>query len=77
VATLIAVPTFGEIPLALALQLSGAPPAAVIAVLVAAPAINLPSLLGLWRVASARTAVLVGLGSFLVTAVGALALGSR
>lgn len=73
-AALVALPTFGELPLALALQLAGAPPAAVLAVLVAGPAINLPSLLGLWRTASARTAWVTGLTAFLVSGLGALAL---
>lgn len=59
--TLIALPTYFEIPLALlALHASGPTLAAI--VLIAGPAINLPSLLTIWRQVSARAAVVIGLG---------------
>jgi uncharacterized membrane protein YraQ (UPF0718 family) len=63
VAVPLAMPTFFEIPLALILLSSGAPPGAAVAMLIAGPAINLPSLLTIgratnWKVAS-TVAVLV------------------
>jgi len=62
VAVPLALPTFGEIPLALALVAAGAPLGAAAAMLVAGPAVNLPSLFALaratsWRVAAATGAV--------------------
>jgi uncharacterized membrane protein YraQ (UPF0718 family) len=62
VAVPIAVPTFGEIPLALALVAGGAPLGVAAALLIAGPTVNLPSLLALakatsWRVAAATAAV--------------------
>lgn len=70
VATLLALPTFGEIPVALALSLAGAPPAAVLAVLVAGPIINLPSLLVVRKSVSTRVAAAVGVAVFAVTFAG-------
>lgn len=59
--TLIALPTYFEIPLALlALHASG--PGLAAAVLIAGPAVNLPSLLTIWREVSAKSAVVIGLG---------------
>jgi hypothetical protein len=72
VATLVALPTFGEIPLGLALMLAGAPAGAVVAVLVAGPIINLPSLLVLRRIVSARVAAITGGAVFLVSSLGGL-----
>jgi uncharacterized protein len=57
VAVPLALPTFGEIPLALALIAAGAPLGAAAALLVAGPAINLPSLFALARATSWRVAV--------------------
>lgn len=70
VATLIALPTFGEIPIALALSLAGAPTAAVLAVLVAGPIINLPSLMVVRQSVSTRVAAAVGVAVFAVTFAG-------
>ncbi|MBI4512182.1 MAG: permease [Deltaproteobacteria bacterium] len=69
VALLVAFPTFGEIPIALALLAAGAPKAAALGVLIAGPAINLPSLLGLKRSVSPRAAVLVALAVFATCAI--------
>jgi hypothetical protein len=56
VAVPLALPTFGEIPLALALLAAGAPAGAAAALLVAGPTVNLPSLLSLARATSWRVA---------------------
>lgn len=69
-ATLIALPTFGEIPLALALEASGAPDSAVIALLIAGPAIKLPSILSLAKIASPRAAAATALSVFLLSTLG-------
>ena len=58
VATLVALPTFLEIPVALTLVAAGAPGAAV-AVLIAGPVVNLPSLFVLARETSPRLAALL------------------
>lgn len=68
VAVPLALPTFGEIPLALMMLGAGAPPGAAVALLIAGPAINLPSLLTLaratsWKVAG-TTAVAVVVAAF-------------
>jgi len=72
VAVPIALPTFAEIPLALGLLAAGAPAGAAVALLVAGPAINLPSLLTLRRMTGTRYAMALGAGTFLVAAVGGL-----
>ena len=78
VAVPMALPTFGEIPLAIALVGAGAPLGAAAALIVAGPAVNMPSLLTLgratsWRVAAATAACVfaaaVGVG-WLVLAAG-------
>src|SRR5262249_49794522 len=53
----LALPTFAEIPLALGLLAAGAPVGAVVALLVAGPAINLPSLLTVSRMTTPRYAL--------------------
>src|SRR5262249_53421611 len=58
IAVPLAMPTFFEIPLALLLLSTGAPTGAAVAVMIAGPAINLPSLFTIarstnWKVASA------------------------
>lgn len=68
----IALPTFAEIPLALGLLAAGAPVGAAVALLIAGPAINLPSLFTLKRMTSGRYATALGVGTFLVAAVGGL-----
>jgi hypothetical protein len=56
VAVPLALPTFGEIPLALALVAAGAPVGAALALLIAGPTVNLPSLLTIARATSWRVA---------------------
>ena len=67
VALLIAIPTFAEIPIGLAMLQLGVPHGVIVAVLIAAPIINLPSLLGLAKLASPKvsfaTAVVVFIGA--------------
>ncbi len=74
VATLIALPTFFEIPLGLLLLASGFPPGAAAALLFAGPAMNLPSLLTLARVSSKRVALLAFLGVWATATAGGLLL---
>jgi hypothetical protein len=74
VAVPIALPTFAEIPLALALLHAGAPEGAVLAMLVAGPAINLPSLFTVARAVSGRVAAATSLAVFVSTAAAGLAL---
>jgi uncharacterized membrane protein YraQ (UPF0718 family) len=64
VAVPLAMPTFFEIPLALVLLSAGAPAGAVMAMLVAGPAINLPSLLTIARSTNSRVAASVALAVF-------------
>jgi len=73
-ATLIALPTFFEIPLGLLLLASGFPPGAALAMLFAGPAINLPSLFTLARVSSKKVAVLVFLAVWVTATAGGLLL---
>ena len=73
IATLLALPTFGEIPLGLALLAAGAPAGAVVAVLVAGPLINLPSLLVLRRATSWRVAAVVAGAVMILAFAGGLA----
>lgn len=68
----IALPTFAEIPLALGLIAVGAPAGAALALLIAGPAINLPSLFTLRRMTNTRYAVAIGTGTFLVAATAGL-----
>lgn len=75
VAVPIALPTFGEIPLALALLHAGAPDGAVVALLVAGPAINLASLAALARVVSPRVAAATGVAVYVVAAAGGAIMG--
>jgi uncharacterized membrane protein YraQ (UPF0718 family) len=67
VAVLVAIPTFAEIPVGLALLALGAPHGVVVAVLIAMPIINLPSLMGLAKLASPKvsmaTATMVFVGA--------------
>lgn len=55
----LALPTFFEIPLAFVLLAAGAPVGAALALLIAGPAINLPSLLTIMRTTSWKVAVVV------------------
>jgi uncharacterized membrane protein YraQ (UPF0718 family) len=76
VAVPIAMPTFAEIPIAMALRAAGAPSGAVLALLVAGPTINLPSLLTLRRAAGVRAAVAAAVVVFAVATAGGLLLGA-
>jgi uncharacterized membrane protein YraQ (UPF0718 family) len=73
-ATLMALPTFFEIPLSMLLLQNGFPVAAVAAVLFAGPAINAPSLLTLARASSGKVALLVFLGIWMTATLGGLSL---
>jgi len=55
----LALPTFFEIPLALILLASGAPVGAAVALLVAGPSVNLPSLLTIMRSTNWKVAAIV------------------
>lgn len=71
----IALPTFGEIPIGLALLAAGAPASAVVALLVAGVAVNLPSLLTVRRAVSFRAAAATAVAVFLTSAAGGLLAG--
>jgi uncharacterized membrane protein YraQ (UPF0718 family) len=75
VSVLVALPTFGEIPIGLTLLAAGAPPGAVVALLVAGPAVNLPSLLTLARVTSPKVAATLAGVVFAVAVAGGLLAG--
>ena len=68
----IALPTFAEIPLALGLLAAGGPPGAAVALLIAGPAINLPSLLTVGRTTTPRHAMALAAGTFFVAVAGGL-----
>lgn len=68
--TLIALPTFFEIPFGLLLLANGFPSGAVVAMLFAGPAINTPSLFTVARVSSRRVALLAFLGVWITAVVG-------
>lgn len=71
----VALPTFFEIPLALVLLQVGAPPGAAVALLVAGPIVNLPSLLVLARETNVRVAAAVAASVFVVAAMTGLVAG--
>jgi hypothetical protein len=75
IAVPLALPTFGEIPIALALHAAGAPDGVVLVVLVAGPAINAPSLTILARRISVRAAAITACAVFLIAVAGGSALG--
>jgi len=66
----LALPTFFEIPLALILLASGAPVGAAVALLIAGPSVNLPSLLTIMRSTNWKVAAVVA-GSIWTLTVGA------
>ncbi len=68
----LALPTFAEIPLALGLLAAGAPAGAAVALLIAGPAINLPSLLTVSRTTTPRHALALAAGTFVVAVAGGL-----
>jgi uncharacterized protein len=72
VAVPLALPTFGEIPLALALIAARAPLGAAVALLIAGPTINLPSLLTLGRATSWKIAAATASTVFVGAVVGGI-----
>jgi uncharacterized membrane protein YraQ (UPF0718 family) len=66
IATLAALPTFFEVPIALMLLSMGAPLPLVVAFVVAGPVVNLPSLLVLSRETGPRAAIALGAGVWVV-----------
>jgi len=68
----LALPTFAEIPLALGLLAAGAPPGAAVALMIAGPAINLPSLLTVARTTTPRHSAALAAGAFLAAVAGGL-----
>jgi uncharacterized protein len=72
VAVPLALPTFFEIPLALALLAAGAPAGAAAALLFAGPAINLPSLLTVARTSSWRVAAALAATVWVIALIGGL-----
>jgi uncharacterized membrane protein YraQ (UPF0718 family) len=73
-AVVIAIPTFAEIPIGLALLHAGAPQGIVLAVMVAGPAINLPSLFGIATLSNWRVALATGTTVFGFSVVAGLAI---
>ena len=68
----LALPTFAEIPLALGLLAAGAPAGAAVALMIAGPAVNLPSLLTVARTTTPRHAAALAAGTFLTAVAGGL-----
>ena len=66
----LALPTFFEIPLALILLGSGAGAGAAVAVLIAGPAVNLPSLYTIMRATNWKIAVLVAISIWILAVAG-------
>ncbi|HEY8226930.1 MAG TPA: permease [Pyrinomonadaceae bacterium] len=75
VAAPLAMPTFFEIPLALLLLSAGAPAGAAVAMLIAGPAINLPSLFTIARSTNSKVATSVAVTVFLLSVFGGLLVG--
>ncbi len=72
-ATLVALPTFFELPIAFFLLELGAPGGAAIALLIAGPIVNLPSLFVLARETNAKVAVTLAVGVWAVASMAGLA----
>ncbi len=68
----LALPTFFEIPLAFVLLASGAPVGAALALLIAGPAINLPSLLTIMRSTSWKVAAVVAASVWVIAVAGGI-----
>ncbi len=68
----LALPTFFEIPLAFVLLASGAPVGAALALLIAGPAINLPSLLTIMRTTSWKVAAVVAASIWAIAVVSGI-----
>lgn len=75
IAVPLAMPTFFEIPLALLLLSMGAPAGAAVAMLIAGPAINLPSLFTIARSTNWKIATSVAVTVFLLSVLGGLVVG--
>jgi uncharacterized membrane protein YraQ (UPF0718 family) len=72
IGTLVALPTFFEIPVALLLLHVGAPPGAAIALLIAGPIVNLPSLFVVARESGVRVAAALGASVFAIATIAGL-----
>lgn len=72
IAVPLAMPTFFEIPLALILLSAGAPPGAAIAMMIAGPAVNLPSLFTIARSTNWKVAGSVAFTIFVLAVTGGL-----
>ncbi len=72
IAVPLAMPTFFEIPLALILLSAGAPPGAAVAMMIAGPAVNLPSLFTISRSTNLKVAASVALTIFVLAVAGGL-----
>jgi uncharacterized membrane protein YraQ (UPF0718 family) len=72
----LALPTFFEIPLAFVLLSSGAPVGAAMALLIAGPAVNLPSLLTVIRSTSWKVAAVVAASVWVIAVVSGILLNS-
>lgn len=68
----LALPTFFEIPLALILLGSGAPAGAAVALLIAGPSVNLPSLLTIMRSTNWKVAAFVGASIWILAVSGGI-----
>jgi len=72
---LIALPTFAEIPIGLSLLAAGVPEGAVLALLIAGPIVNLPSLFTVGKVVSWRAAAATAASVFVASTGAGLLLG--
>ena len=70
IAVPLAMPTFFEIPLAFLLLSAGAPAGAAVAIMIAGPAVNLPSLFTIARSTNWKVAAAVALAIFLLAVLG-------
>ncbi len=70
--TLVALPTYFEIPIALLAASAGAPALAAV-ILIAGPAVNLPSILTVWRRIGMKAAIVLATGVWLVALMAGLA----
>jgi len=75
IAVPLAMPTFFEIPLALLLLAGGAPPGAAVALMIAGPAVNLPSLFTIARSTNWKVAGAVALSMFLLAVLAGVVVG--
>jgi uncharacterized protein len=66
IASVVALPTFVEIPIALSILAAGGPPGVALAILIAGPVINLPSLIVLMREVGVRVALTVFISVWIV-----------